>query len=77
MLCVALDAYAQPSKKEKASGKESYEKFRSQSRSSNAEDLLREANSLLTTNPDQALTKVKEALGISIAQENPLNEARC
>src|SRR5688572_11642708 len=76
-LSVALDGYAQDKKKEKASGKDSYEKFRSNSLSSNANDLLKEANELISTNPDQALTKVKEALGLSIAQGNSLNEAKC
>jgi len=76
-LSVALDGYAQDKKKEKASGKDSYEKFRSNSLSSNANDLLKDANELISTNPDQALTKVKEALGLSIAQGNTLNEAKC
>jgi tetratricopeptide (TPR) repeat protein len=72
-----MDTYAQENKREKASGKDSYESFKSKSRSSNAEDLLESANHLKNINPDQALTKVKEALGLSIAQGNALNEARC
>jgi tetratricopeptide (TPR) repeat protein len=73
---VVLEGYGQD-KKEKASGKNSYESYRSKSLSSNAEDLLIEARALMNTNPDQALTKVKEALGLSLAQGNALNEARC
>jgi tetratricopeptide (TPR) repeat protein len=71
----SFDGYGQDQKKEKASGKESYKLFKS--KSSNAEDLLKEANELKNNNPDQALAKVKEALGLSLAQEDALNEARC
>lgn len=75
-LLAASEGYAQDGKKEKAASKESYEKFR-KSRSGNAKDLLDEATDIKSTNPDQALTKVKEALGVSIAQGDALNEARC
>ncbi|HEX6890130.1 MAG TPA: histidine kinase [Chryseolinea sp.] len=73
----SLDGFGQDQKKEKASGKDSYKAFRSRGLSSNAADLLKEANELKNTNPDQALAKVKEALGLSIAQEDAINEARC
>ena len=77
LLVYSFNGYSQDQKKEKASGKDSYKSFRSKSLSSNAEDLLRDANELKTNNPDQALAKVKEALGLSLAQEDALNEARC
>jgi len=75
-VCAGMKGYGQD-KKEKASGKDSYKSYRSKSLSSNAEDLINEANTLKKTNPDQALTKVKEALGVSLAQGDALNEARC
>jgi tetratricopeptide (TPR) repeat protein len=77
LLVYSFNGYSQDQKKEKASGKDSYKSFRSKSLSSNAEDLLKDANELKTNNPDQALAKVKEALGLSLAQEDALNEARC
>jgi tetratricopeptide (TPR) repeat protein len=82
IICLLLSvctfyAYGQQEKKEKASGKDSYETFRSKGLSSNAADLLKAANELKNTNPDQALAKVKEALGLSLAQEDALNEAKC
>jgi len=76
LLACAFNGYCQE-KKEKASGKDSYRDFKSKILSSSAEDLLKEANELKSNNPDQALTKVREALGISLAQEDALNEARC
>jgi tetratricopeptide (TPR) repeat protein len=79
-LFASWNGYGQASEAEKKvipSKKESYESFRSKSRSSNAKNLIEEANDLKLNNPDQALTKVKEALGLSIAQGDVLNEARC
>ncbi len=39
--------------------------------------LLREAYALKDTNPGEALNKVEDALGISIAQKDAYNEAKC
>lgn len=78
LLFASCNLFGQSGKEEKApSKKDSYESFRSKSRSSNAKNLIEEANDLKISNPDQALTKVREALGLSIAQEDALNEARC
>jgi tetratricopeptide (TPR) repeat protein len=77
-LLASWNGFGQNDKKAKAaSKKDSYESFRSKFGSSNATDLLKEADNLKLNNPDQALTKVREALGLSIAQEDALNEARC
>jgi tetratricopeptide (TPR) repeat protein len=82
IICLLLSmctfyAYGQQEKKENASGKDSYKAFRSKGLSSNAATLLKDANELKNTNPDQALAIVKEALGLSLAQEDAINEARC
>lgn len=42
-----------------------------------APTLLREAYALKNTNPGEALNKVEDALGISIAQKDAYNEAKC
>jgi tetratricopeptide (TPR) repeat protein len=70
---LAVNCYAQePSQK-----KESYKSLKSRSSLSNIEQLLREANELKTTNPSEALNNVQEALGMSLAQSDVFNEARC
>ncbi|HMG88587.1 MAG TPA: histidine kinase [Chryseolinea sp.] len=73
----AFYGYGQEEKKQKSASKDSYESFRSKGLSSNAEDLLKDADELKNKNPDQALAKVKEALGLSLAQGDAINEARC
>lgn len=75
-LLIAGNGYGQD-KKEKAADKDSYKSFRTKSRVSSAAPLLEEANEQKFNNPDEALTKVKEALGLSLAQEDEFNEARC
>jgi len=70
---LALNCYAQePSQK-----KESYKSLKSRSSRSEVEQLLREANDLKISNPSQALNNVQEALGMSIAQSDSFNEAKC
>ncbi len=56
--------------------KESYKSLKSRSTSTIASQLLNEAESLKLKNPDAALDKVKEALAMSIAQEDDFNEGR-
>lgn len=64
--------YAQDNKKE------SYRKFKSRSSSqSSAPMLLQDANDLKINNPREALNKVEEALGISLAQGDEFGEAKC
>jgi len=70
---LAGNAYAQePSQK-----KESYKSLKSRSSRTGIEQLLREASELKTSNPAQALNNVQEALGMSIAQSDDFNEAKC
>lgn len=70
---LAGNSYAQePSQK-----KESYKSLKSRSSRSEIEQLLREANELKTSNPSQALNNVQDALGMSIAQSDDFNEAKC
>src|SRR5882762_5416595 len=66
------NGYAQDNKKK------SYQKFKSRSSfQSTAPTLLREANDLKINNPREALNKVEEALGISLAQGDEFGEAKC
>jgi tetratricopeptide (TPR) repeat protein len=67
MMCLAQD-------KRKA---ESFRDLKSRSSVSLIELRLREAEENKITFPAQALTQVQEALGMSIAQEDKFNEARC
>jgi len=57
--------------------KESYKSLKSRSSRSGIEQLLREANELKTSNPSQSLSNVQEALGMSLAQNDGFNEAKC
>ena len=58
--------------------KDSYKKFKSRSSSqSSAPTLLKEANELKNNNPQEALNRVEEALGISLAQGDEFGEAKC
>ena len=66
-----LETYGQ--KKEK----ESYKSFKLRSSSKDIDQLLSEAEALKLKNPRQALTKVQEALGMSLTQEDVFNEGRC
>ncbi len=55
----------------------SYENFKSQSLSRSAPDILLEANGLKLSNPGEALNKVQDALGLSLARKDELTEAKC
>lgn len=70
-LVLAGNCYAQPEKKE------SYKSLKSRSSRGGIEQLLREAESLKTSNPSAALSQVQEALGMSLAQGDVLHEAAC
>ena len=70
---LAVDGYAQ----EPEQKKESYKSLKSRSSRTGIEQLLREANELKTSNPSQALNNVQDALGMSIAQSDGFNEAKC
>jgi tetratricopeptide (TPR) repeat protein len=65
-------AYAQEKKRA-----ESYKDFKSKLSSQNPADLLAEARSLKLSNPSEALDKVQEALGLSLAGKDLFNEAKC
>lgn len=69
----AANSYAQ----EPAQKKESYKSLKSRSSRLGIEQLLREANELKSSNPSQALNNVQDALGMSIAQSDGFNEAKC
>ncbi len=56
--------------------KESYKSLKKRSTSTGASQLLNEAEVLKNKNPDAALDKVKEALAMSIAQNDDFNEGR-
>ncbi|MCU0420273.1 MAG: histidine kinase [Cyclobacteriaceae bacterium] len=57
--------------------KESYKQLKSRSSQSTIEQLLSEAQSARATDPARALTLLQEAVGMSIAQRDERNEARC
>lgn len=69
----ATNCYAQ----EQSQKKESYKSLKSRSSRSSIEQLLREANELKTSNPAQALSNVQDALGMSLAQNDHFNAAKC
>ncbi|MBA4055600.1 MAG: hypothetical protein C0490_12875, partial [Marivirga sp.] len=73
---VGGNSHAQQKEKE-VKKTDSYKNYKSRSSVNGADQLLKEANSSKKNNPDEALNKVKEALGLSIAQGDALNEARC
>lgn len=70
------NGFAQKDQKE-SKKPDSYKSYKLRSSADDAGKLLQEATSLMTSNPDEALNKVKEALGLSIAQGDARNEARC
>jgi tetratricopeptide (TPR) repeat protein len=80
----AQDGKKAPSPKQKAAEKDeqvvedkgSYKTFKKLSRRTNPADLLEQAASLKDNNPGEALNKVREALGLSLASGDVLNEAR-
>ena len=57
--------------------KESYKSLQSRSSVNEASRLLREADELKLTSPSDALDKVQEALGMSLAQNDVFNEGKC
>lgn len=57
--------------------KESYKSLKSRSSRSNVPQLIEEAEQLKSTNPSEALTKLEEALGMSLTQGNKLNQGKC
>ncbi|MBL0743841.1 tetratricopeptide repeat-containing sensor histidine kinase [Chryseolinea lacunae] len=57
--------------------KKSYKSFKISSSRQSIAALLKEANALKEKSPTDALTKVQEALGLSLAQGDGLNEGRC
>lgn len=69
-------AFAQKNEKESKKS-ESYKDYRLKSFPDDTKRLLQTADLLKKTNPDEALNKVKEALGLSIAQGDAVNEAKC
>jgi tetratricopeptide (TPR) repeat protein len=81
---VAQDNKKAPLQKQKAAEKDenvledkrSYKAFKKLSSRANPADLLEEAASLKENTPGEALSKVREALGLSLASGDVLNEAR-
>jgi tetratricopeptide (TPR) repeat protein len=71
-LLLAQVGYAQNEKQKQSLQYKSYSK---KSRNK-AEQLLNEANELKENNPKEALDKVEEALGVSLAQENEFDEGK-
>ncbi|SHG61564.1 TPR repeat-containing protein [Chryseolinea serpens] len=60
-----------------ASKKDSYSKFKSNSSRQSVTVLLNEASGLKDKDPQGALSKVQEALGLSLANGESFNEGRC
>lgn len=71
-LWFCLPAMAQEKKKA-----DRYESLKQRSAELSADELLDEASSLKDNNPREALNKVEEALGVSLAQKNVLDEGKC
>jgi tetratricopeptide (TPR) repeat protein len=63
-------------KKQEQKSKERYKAYKSSS-ATEASSLLKEAYALKETNPGEALNKVEDALGISIATKDIFNEGKC
>lgn len=57
--------------------KETYKSLKSRSSTTDVGLLLADAENLKDKNPGEALTKVQEALGVSLAQKDQANEGRC
>ncbi len=66
-------AFAQDEKK----SSKRYQDYKSKLDSESPSELLRHAEQLKTTSPAQALDKVQEALGLSLAGKDLFNEAKC
>jgi tetratricopeptide (TPR) repeat protein len=77
LLFLVLKTYAQKSEKEAKQRAGSYERYKkSAPAQQDTDDLLKKAGELKDDKPEQALDNVQEALGRSIAQNDPFNEAR-
>lgn len=80
----ALDCFAQSkdaenksSSRSKMKKQEVYRSYKSRSSSTNISQLLKAATENKISNPSLALDNVKEALAISVADGNELNQAKC
>jgi len=73
VLC-GTTAYGQEGK---AAKKESYSSFKRKATRQSVSDLLDGIRELKDQNPQDALSKVQEALGLSLAQGDDFNEGRC
>ena len=79
LLCVvtvtffSADCFGQKEKKASSS----YEVYKKRSSQSNIFELLKDADELKESNPEEALNKVEEALGISLARRDEFSEAKC
>lgn len=85
MLCLILVAstvlHAQKASQEKdepvkSKSSQSYSDFKKRSSSESIDRILREADKLKTKEPELALTKVQEALGLSLTQRDDFNEGK-
>jgi len=61
----------------KKATKETYKSLQSRSSVNEVSRLLGEADEIKITNPADALDKVEEALGMSLAQKDGFNEGKC
>ncbi|MBL7861028.1 MAG: histidine kinase [Cyclobacteriaceae bacterium] len=75
-LLFILSGSSQAQEKEE-SKKNSYKSLKSRSSPSSIQQLLQEATALKNTNPSQSLSNIQEALGMSLAQGDVFQEARC
>lgn len=76
LFVIGINAFAQDKKMEKADRYQDYKLRSTESPAGTVDQLLRDADQLKTSNPTEALNKVGEALGISIAAKNIRNEGR-
>src|SRR6478609_9450973 len=75
-IILADNCYAQ-NKSGSKDKKSSYKVYRDRSSTSSANSILDEAEDLKVSSPAESLTKVQEALGLSIAQGDEFTEAKC
>ncbi len=76
LLGLTIGSFAQ--KTEKATQSDRYKSFKLRSSAKKeAADLLTEAHQLKNNRPAEALNKVEEALGLSIAQQDEFSEGKC
>lgn len=79
MLFALSDGFAQNKKEasETESKADRYKSFKSRSSVQDVSSLLLDANTVKNTDPGEALNLVQEALGLSLAGKDVLNEGRC